>query len=148
MHSQPVAVKHAAAQQHVAVETGDYHAKHRRHASVFHNKPGFRNVKVAMAGGLAVLVLAFAGYAAFPQASGVVNALTNRSQLSAEKQSFNKLADEYKQCSAKLSSEKNSIDTNDMTAVDNYNKAVSDCQAIQLQQNKAADTYNKLVADK
>jgi hypothetical protein len=146
----PAASVHARAfAQPATVEVEEPHAKHHRHhASVFHKKPGFRNLKVAIAGGLAVLVLAIGGYAAFPQASGVVNALTNRSQLSTEKQSFNKLAAEYKECSTKLTAEKSSINQNDMTAVDNYNKAVSDCKAVQQQQNKAADTYNKLVADK
>jgi hypothetical protein len=124
-------------------------ADYRKHASEVHmqKKPRFRAVKVGFAIVFGLAVISAATLHFVPQAAALPILLAKHSQITDAKQNFNNLTAQYNACSSKLATEHNAIDTNDHAAVDAYNQATKDCQAVLQQQNQAADMYNALIGE-
>ena len=116
-----------------------------KHASELHVRPGFRSMKVAFAVIFGLIVVSVATLHFVPQAAALPVMLAKHSEINNAKQKFDALTAEYNICSSKLASERGSIDTNDMAAVDVYNQDTKNCQVVLQQQHQAANRYDALI---
>lgn len=105
-----------------------------------------RKPKIAVAAGLAMVVVIAGGLVLVPRASVLASVFTNHSKIAAEKKLYDTLTAAYQSCASKLSSERSSINTNNMQQLDSFNQEMEQCQAVQQQQQQAADMYNKLIS--
>jgi hypothetical protein len=124
------------------------HHKHRRsRVGKFGSLLRFksRNVKVAFAVVFGLLMVSVATFHFVPQVAAFSSILVNHSQIDNAKKTFETLTSELDQCSAQLNQERGAINTSDQSAVDAYNTATRQCQALQQEQNQAASRYNSLI---
>jgi len=94
---------------------------------------------------ISLVVLAAGGFVFAPHASVLASVLTNHSKIATEKKLYETLTAQYQSCASKLSSERASINTNNMQQLSAFNQETEQCQAVQQQQQQAADAYNKLI---
>lgn len=142
-HTRQYQQAHAEAQQH---QQEGYHRKRRlgKFGSLLRFKS--RKAKVAFAIVTGALLLSVASFHFVPQVSAYSTLLTNHSEIDLAKKNFETLTSEFSQCSAQLNQERGSIDTSNSSAVNSYNNAMKQCQAVQQEQNQAALKYDRLIS--
>jgi hypothetical protein len=104
-------------------------------------------MKVAFATAFGLVVVSVAGFHFVPRASALPDLVAKHSAIVSAKQKFDNLTAQYNACSAKLASERGSVDTNNMAALDAYNQDTKNCQAVLQQQHQAANRYDALIGE-
>lgn len=104
-----------------------------------------RNAKVAFAVLFGLLMISAASMHFVPQVAAFSSILTNHSQIADAKSAYVSLTSQLNQCEAQLNQERNAVNTSDQSAIDQYNNATKQCQAVQQQQNQAAHKYDSLI---
>ena len=104
-----------------------------------------RNAKVAFAVLSGLLLISVASMHFVPRVAAFSSILSNHSQIAAAKSNYDSLTSQLNQCESQLSQQRNAINTSDQAAIDAYNSATKQCQAVQQQQNQAASKYDSLI---
>ena len=117
------------------------------HASRLHERPKFGRMKAALAVTLGLAVVSVVGWHFVPRAAALPVMLAKHSEIDSAKQQFDSLTAQYNSCSSRLASERGTIDTNNLTAVDAFNQDTQSCQAVLQRQHQAANRYDALIGD-
>lgn len=138
--------------QYIAAQTGHAatlhgHGHRRKRLGKFGSLLRFRSrsAKVAFAVIFGLLLISVASMHFVPQVAAFSTILTNHSQIADAKSAYQNLTTQLNQCESQLNQERNSVNTSDQAAVDQYNNATQQCQVIQQQQNQAANKYDNLI---
>ena len=67
-------------------------------------------------------------------------------EIANAKRAYSVLTNEYNSCSTSLTTERNSVDIYNTTAVGNYNNDIKHCNSLLHQEDLAADKYDNLIA--
>lgn len=102
-------------------------------------KPARSKRKLAFVSVVVLLAVSFTGFVLL---TGRLNPVTIAKQYSLSQS----LMAQYKDCTNDLLAQKAKIDTSDNKAIESYNQAFADCEAVRAQQNTAADTFHALLA--